>query len=880
MDSSTLARASEELFDVIACYFPINDSEDLDSDSWEPKQLVHELNEALTCTSLFSEFCFSLILEKINSEHRFAKLNSLLCLQSCATKFPFHSFLEYLTSIWSAIKPFVFGDDLDVMIYEHAMLTIQSLCQMSLNGHLEWTTMTDLLFGEERLLDLVTIMRNEDSKSQSNSEISLSFLEKVAWLSDHTIQKTINCILDPILTYFKDWISSVHHTVIGMRFIYSFKTLKENNIDTQVSGHLEKNLSFFLRLLHQLSSSLRANYIKEVIGKKNEAMRELTKWIKALYSLLNNDIFLQEKLASLLEYLLPIKMHIYALNGFLELFTDAECTQQINGIFREVFSERRFDLSKKLNKTLMECCELMISSSETSVNKQHFSELSSELSLPLLIPMELFVLEDDMESKKVWNDYSFAFLAIKPVEWLFEKTLQIQFLEVSVQSSPANGQMILKTAIQLLRKWIQQCHENSSKQNALAVIMQFLRKRVVEKDDFGMSHTLLCSLLEAFRDTPQLLHWFNQYLQNELILFFCKLVQECNADEKNTIIKEVNKPGGMPMEFKLGAICGTNAVEDIFPTLSSTFEFLHNCVEQDDATDVSLKAFALAHILQNYKLEPSDLKQFLNTLISPKRKADQLLFVCLALRGILTGSYSYSVCFESTLQLLSSAIQSLENYLENQTKFLDEISGEDLIGKVFQSLVSDRPFFGFTGCLQWKTPLMRQRAFSICLEVILSALKASLSNRGPMRVLGYILIGAKSELVRIEWKRVLHWIIHLVDCLHLDTTCGNEFLVQVVEILSELLKEAKSKDSIKDQRNDLLRCLLQISQYQDSAELRVIGIRALMESQKWLLTTSDEVELYLPQIMNILTTALDDKKRKVRQAAVKCKTKLASLKSK
>jgi len=69
-DLSTLKEASEELFEVISCYFPINDHEVPDSESWDQNPLIHELNEALTCTSLFSEFCFSLILEKLNSDHQ------------------------------------------------------------------------------------------------------------------------------------------------------------------------------------------------------------------------------------------------------------------------------------------------------------------------------------------------------------------------------------------------------------------------------------------------------------------------------------------------------------------------------------------------------------------------------------------------------------------------------------------------------------------------------------------------------------------------------------------------------------------------------------------------------------------------------------------
>lgn len=53
------------------------------------------------------------------------------------------------------------------------------------------------------------------------------------------------------------------------------------------------------------------------------------------------------------------------------------------------------------------------------------------------------------------------------------------------------------------------------------------------------------------------------------------------------------------------------------------------------------------------------------------------------------------------------------------------------------------------------------------------------------------------ELVKMEWKRAIPWIIQLVDLLQTGIPQSHQFLVQVVEILSELLKEAKSTDSIK-----------------------------------------------------------------------------------
>jgi len=74
----------------------------------------------------------------------------------------------------------VFGNDQDVLIKENAILTLQSLCQMSPEGHLEWTTMVDLVFQEERVLDVVVLLKNTDFESEENLEMMSLLFEKVS----------------------------------------------------------------------------------------------------------------------------------------------------------------------------------------------------------------------------------------------------------------------------------------------------------------------------------------------------------------------------------------------------------------------------------------------------------------------------------------------------------------------------------------------------------------------------------------------------------------------------------------------------------------------------------------------------------------------------
>lgn len=71
----------EEMFDVLACYFPIDfnpSASDLNLVSRE--DLAENLSNCLCATNDFANLCVELLLEKLNSDLPSAKIDSLLLL--------------------------------------------------------------------------------------------------------------------------------------------------------------------------------------------------------------------------------------------------------------------------------------------------------------------------------------------------------------------------------------------------------------------------------------------------------------------------------------------------------------------------------------------------------------------------------------------------------------------------------------------------------------------------------------------------------------------------------------------------------------------------------------------------------------------------------
>ncbi|XP_053691619.1 MMS19 nucleotide excision repair protein [Sabethes cyaneus] len=100
-----LMHLSEEMFEVFACYFPIdfypnpNDPAAITRD-----MLALKLENCLCATKEFATHCIVLLLEKLDSDLDVAKLDSLRLLMKCTKTFNISDISEHLDSIWNALK--------------------------------------------------------------------------------------------------------------------------------------------------------------------------------------------------------------------------------------------------------------------------------------------------------------------------------------------------------------------------------------------------------------------------------------------------------------------------------------------------------------------------------------------------------------------------------------------------------------------------------------------------------------------------------------------------------------------------------------------------------------------------------------------------------
>ncbi|XP_073239400.1 MMS19 nucleotide excision repair protein homolog isoform X2 [Porites lutea] len=100
---------AEDLFEVTSCYFPIDFTPPADDPYGIKKDdLVSSLRKCLASTNQFAPFCLPLLMEKLSSDITDAKIDSLLTLSACLEVYQSTYLLEYLESLWTAIKSVVF----------------------------------------------------------------------------------------------------------------------------------------------------------------------------------------------------------------------------------------------------------------------------------------------------------------------------------------------------------------------------------------------------------------------------------------------------------------------------------------------------------------------------------------------------------------------------------------------------------------------------------------------------------------------------------------------------------------------------------------------------------------------------------------------------
>ncbi|CAD0201665.1 unnamed protein product [Chrysodeixis includens] len=105
LKSVPLGHLAEEMFDVISCYYPIDfHPSPEDPAAVTREQLANGLCPCLCAVQEFGESCIILLVEKLDSNLRLAKIDSLRLLLECCKSLKAETFVPFVKAIWSSLS--------------------------------------------------------------------------------------------------------------------------------------------------------------------------------------------------------------------------------------------------------------------------------------------------------------------------------------------------------------------------------------------------------------------------------------------------------------------------------------------------------------------------------------------------------------------------------------------------------------------------------------------------------------------------------------------------------------------------------------------------------------------------------------------------------
>ncbi|WAR22381.1 MMS19-like protein [Mya arenaria] len=314
----------EEMFEVVSCYFPIDFSPSAADPSGISKEdLIFSLRGCLAATPKFAQFCLPLLMEKLTSDLKSAKIDSLQTLAECAKSYGAENLYEFQTSFFSCIKKEIFLSS-DPAIEEAGLSALQSMVAAIANckGHLLQPELM-LMLSTGRILQAVALGSELACAQIVRSAVPLlveAYNKHTQTTPKHNVIIVLNGFLDPnpmisaykthLLDLYKRSVEDENNSIqlLGIRGYRSISMATGDNLTTEDISNIAQQLvnkvvenSFEINTRHcrdepmsvDGSSQLDKTGVLEVLPPITRGQMCLKLVTDVLYKMLNNPDFIE-----------------------------------------------------------------------------------------------------------------------------------------------------------------------------------------------------------------------------------------------------------------------------------------------------------------------------------------------------------------------------------------------------------------------------------------------------------------------------------------------------------------------------------------------------------------------------------------------------------
>lgn len=206
MKEFSLGHLTEEMFEVIACYFPVDfNPSGSEGIGITRDDLAEKLAPCLYAIPQFAEFCIPLILDKLFSNLKVAKLDSLKLLCNGAQTFGTKGLEPHLIELWSVLKKEIMSDG-DLELKNASLKTVACIIEVISNDSKLCTSFID---------DIITDTRSSLYDVQlSLFRSAVKLLECVATVNKESCVQVLKIVVPLCLSQYSTKISVIDKVIL------------------------------------------------------------------------------------------------------------------------------------------------------------------------------------------------------------------------------------------------------------------------------------------------------------------------------------------------------------------------------------------------------------------------------------------------------------------------------------------------------------------------------------------------------------------------------------------------------------------------------------------------------------------------------------------
>ncbi|KAK9149345.1 hypothetical protein Scep_008102 [Stephania cephalantha] len=175
-------------------------------------------------------------------------------------------------------------------------------------------------------------------------------------------------------------------------------------------------------------------------------------------------------------------------------------------------------------------------------------------------------------------------------------------------------------------------------------------------------------------------------------------------------------------------------------------------------------------------------------------------------------------------------------------------------------------------------PLYKQHFFSSIMPILLSLIKESNSSTSRSmlyRAFGHITSETPLAAVVVEAKQLIFVLLDSMSMLSVDVM-DKDLTYSLLLVLSGILLDENGREAVTENAHIVTDVLVQLVSYPHMMLVRETAIQCLFALALWPYT---RIYPMRKQVLDVLSKAVDDPKRTVRQEAVRCQQAWASIAS-